>query len=138
MVKPNHKKMSDDTNSRKNNSLRPRVNVSNNENELLVTLIMQLASMMFFAYTPQDFSAEEDVIFSMYKKYCGVSDESHLEVNKVRKITQMLSVIPIDQMNYEDLNVLKESLKSLKQKLFQNCEENLATDTNTHASSSNK
>ncbi|KAF1868752.1 hypothetical protein Lal_00036190 [Lupinus albus] len=130
--------MSDDTNSRKNNPLRPRVSVSQNENELLATLTMQLASMMFFAYTPQDFSPEEDVVFSMYKKYCGVSDESHLEVNKVRKITQMLIDIPIDQMNSEDLHVLEESLKSLKQKLLQNCEENLATFTNTLASSSNK
>ncbi|KAE9614878.1 hypothetical protein Lalb_Chr04g0249341 [Lupinus albus] len=94
---------------------------------------------MFFACTPQDFSAEEDVVFSMYKKYCGVSDESHLEVNKVRKITQMLIDIPIDQMNSEDLHVLEESLKSLKQKLLQNCEENLATVTNnTVAPSSNK
>ncbi|CAL0307477.1 unnamed protein product [Lupinus luteus] len=138
MVSTNHKKTSDEKISKKNTSLRPRLDISKNENDLLAKLTMQLASMVFFAYTPLDFSREEYVVFSLYKKYCGISDESHIEVNTVKKITQMLINLPINQMNAEDLLVLEESLNSLKQKVLQNSEENIARVTNTLAPSFNK
>ncbi|OIW16278.1 hypothetical protein TanjilG_18993 [Lupinus angustifolius] len=139
MVSSNNKKTSDAKNSRKKTSLRPRVvEVSRNENYLLAKLSMQLASMVFISYSPQYFSPEKDVVYEMYKKYCGVSDDSHLEVNTVKKLTQMLNDLPVNKMNSEDLLVLDESLNSLKQKVIKKSEENIARVTNTLASSFNK